>query len=1062
MVAAKAGSPYPPWVVTTATLLGETPQRYRIGARGRLPQKGSRALPLGCDNPRMPHASPVFRSPAPATAWRAMRGLLLLLLLVVLAPLPAAAASLAAYEHSAWVVGQGAPGDIWDIAQQRDGRLLLATGAGLYRFDGRQFERVAPPNGSSFPSANMTSLTVDPDGTLWIAYYNAGITRLDAHGSRDFGSRDGLRPGLIPRMERDASGRLWAASDAGLRWFDGERWQAPTAAMGIGDIAAHWALRDPTGTLWLLAGGELWRLRAHATRFERMHLAVSRFSSLALRADGQVWLADRQQGVMPLADAHGLLSAAHRQAHRLPGLLAGRIRFAADGSLWGSFVSNGGIFHVDADGHGGQRIERFDAAQGLASTTAGPLLQDREGNLWVGSNLGLNRFREHQVRALALPGPADPLRTLFRTPGGEVVGYGKDLQPMALRRDLLDAAPAQRLPMAQPPSQPLWLTEWDALLRIDQGQRMPLAPPGIPAPLELRAMLAVGPDEAWFCFRADTVLHYHVGRWKQDPALPPLSCTALAGGDDGAVAIGYPDGTLRVGHGGRYRHYTRADGLDVGPVTATALIGGRTWVAGENGLALLGRDGRFRTALAASPGVFEGITGIARDRRGHYWFNGSRGLVRADAATLERAIDAGEETAPRLYDTADGMPGIATQATPVSSAVLAADGLLWVATNQGLAWLDTLLDHPNAPPLLPHVDTVTYGRRQQPLRDGLQLPAGTAQLQIDYLAVSLARPERTRYQHRLIGLDAQWQEAGSLTRAFYTNLPPGPYRFEVRAANEDQVWSTAVAQRSFTIAPMWYQTLWFSAACVLAMLALLALAMRLRSRSLTQLVRARLQERHAERERIARELHDTLLQGTQGLILRLHAVSHSAHATPEVREALEAAMQAAENALAEGRERVNRLRDGSDDYQDLGASLVQVYGERAADSRSPSLRLNVEGTPKPLRHDAAEEVFLIGREALLNALQHAAAEALDIELVYARRGLRLHIRDDGSGLPATLPDGRWGLVGMRERAERLGGRLRLWSRPSVGTEIELFLPGERIYRHPRRRWYGRRTSGETA
>jgi signal transduction histidine kinase len=126
------------------------------------------------------------------------------------------------------------------------------------------------------------------------------------------------------------------------------------------------------------------------------------------------------------------------------------------------------------------------------------------------------------------------------------------------------------------------------------------------------------------------------------------------------------------------------------------------------------------------------------------------------------------------------------------------------------------------------------------------------------------------------------------------------------------------------------------------------------------------------------------------------------------------------------------------------------------------LRLNVEGTPKPLRHDAAEEVFLIGREALLNALQHAAAEAVDIELIYARRGLRLHIRDDGSGLPATLPDGRWGLVGMRERAERLGGRLRLWSRPGVGTEIELSLPGERIYRHHRRRWRWRRTSGETA
>jgi signal transduction histidine kinase/streptogramin lyase len=984
------------------------------------------------------------------------------LLLAACLPLQAWGAGFAAYEHSTWMVGQGAPGDIWDVAQQADGRLLLATGAGLYRFDGRQFERVEPPNGSTFPSANMTSLTLDPDGTLWIAYYNAGITRLDAHGTRDFGSRDGLRPGLVPRMARDGSGRLWAASDGGLRWFDGHRWQPPTTAMGIGDLPAHWVLRDRQGTLWLLAGGELWRLRAHATRFERLHLAVSRFSSLALRQDGQVWLADRLQGVMPIADAHGLLSPAHRQAHRLPTLLAGRLHFAADGSLWGSFIANGGIFQAHADGNGGTRVERFDAAQGLASTTAGPVLQDLEGNLWVGTNLGLNRFRAHQVRALSLPGPADPLRTLSRTVDGEVFGYGEDMRPTPLRRDLLDtvAPPRQRAGLGN--AQPLWLADHDALRVISDDTGRDLTLPRLPASHELRAMLPLGRDEAWLCLGNDTVLRYVRGHWTPDPALPRQSCSTLAAGDEGRLLLGYPDGTLRVGRAGRFQHYTRADGLAVGPVTATAMIDGRIWVAGENGLALLGADGRFRAAQAIAPGVFEGITGIVRDGGDHYWFNGSRGLVRVDALGLDAAIAEGRTLAPRLFDTADGMPGIATQTTPVPSAVLAADGLLWVSTNQGLAWLDTVQARPDARALHPHIGSVSYGRQQQPLRDGLVLPPGTAQMQIDYMAVSLARPDRTRYQHRLLGLDDQWQDAGPLTRAFYTNLPPGDYRFEVKAANEDQVWSPVAASRSFRIAPMAYQTLWFKAACVLAILALLAVGMRLRSRRLTQLVRARLQERHAERERIARELHDTLLQGTQGLILRLHAVSRSVHATPVVREALEAAMQQAESALAEGRERVNLLRDGSSGYQDIGAALVQVYGERAADASSPSLRLNVEGTPKPLRHDAAEEVYLIGREALLNALQHAAAGAVDVRLVYARRGLRLHIRDDGHGLPPILPEGRWGLVGMRERAERLGARLHLWSRPSIGTEIELFLPGDRIYRHHRRRWRWRRTSGDSA
>ncbi|MEG2804822.1 triple tyrosine motif-containing protein, partial [Stenotrophomonas sp.] len=628
--------------------------------------------------------------------------------------------------------------------------------------------------------------------------------------------------------------------------------------------------------------------------------------------------------------------------------------------------------------------------------------------------------------------------------------------------DLLQASAGERSHAALASAQPLWVADWEALILMHGGRRQVLDPPGVPKPRELRAVLPLGADEAWFCFGNRDVVHYLGGQWRREPGLPAQACSTLAGGRDGEVLLGYPDGSVRIGRPRRWRHLSAADGLAVGPITAAAMIGRTTWVAGENGLALLGVDGRFHPARSVTPGLFEGITGIVRDGAGQLWLNGSRGLVRIAADTLAQAALAGTAVEPRLFDTADGMPGIAVQTTPVPSAMLAADGLLWLSTNQGLAWVDTRAEPPRAPPPVPHIGNVSYGDRQQPLHEGSVLPPGTTQLQIDYMAVSLSRPERTRYRYRLIGLDERWQDAGTLTRAFYTNLPPGDYRFEVVAANQDQVWSTLAAQRRFRIAPMWYQTLWFNAACVVVLVALLLLAMRLRSRRLTQLVRARLQERHAERERIARELHDTLLQGTQGLILRLHAVSQASHTPPPVRAALEDAMQQAENALAEGRDRVSALRDDSDAYQDLGAALVQVYGERAADASSPALRLNVEGTPMPLRRAAAEEVYLIGREAVLNALQHAAAGAIEIDIGYGLRGLRVHIRDDGRGLPDAPAEGHWGLVGMRERAERLGARLRLWSRPGLGTEVELFLPRHRIYRRPARRWRWPRPSGDTA
>ncbi|MEG2804304.1 two-component regulator propeller domain-containing protein, partial [Stenotrophomonas sp.] len=378
------------------------------------------------------------RLPAPARARRRLPGRCAMLWLL-LACWPALADGLADYEHTAWVVGQGAPGDIWDIAQADDGSLLLATGTGLYRFDGRQFERREPPAGQAFPSSNMTTLAQDPDGTLWIAYYNAGISRIDRHGLAHYQQAQGLPPGLVPRLARDGGGRLWAASDGGLRWFDGRRWQRPSPAMGIGDVPAQWLLRDRAGTLWLIADKRLWQLPATATRWQPLALAVAPFSTLALRADGQIWLADRQRGVMPVADVRGLLPAAEREARRVPGLLAKRIQFTADGRLWGSLVDNGGIFQLDPAAPAGQRVARFDAAQGLASTTAVPLLEDRERNLWVGTNLGLNRFRMHVVHALALPGPADPLRTLYQAPDAQVFAYGQDMQPMALRRDLLQA-----------------------------------------------------------------------------------------------------------------------------------------------------------------------------------------------------------------------------------------------------------------------------------------------------------------------------------------------------------------------------------------------------------------------------------------------------------------------------------------------------------------------------------------------------------------------------------------------------------------------------------------------
>ncbi|MCI1145295.1 sensor histidine kinase [Stenotrophomonas muris] len=987
---------------------------------------------------------------------RHLRTLLTCLLLLTALPAlavqrPPVSGGLPDYEHTAWRVGQGAPGDIWDITQDRDGLLWLATGSGLYRFDGRRFERQAAPAGSHFPSTNMVTLARGRDDALWIGYFQAGISQFARGQLHNYGRDQGVPVGVVPHFSQDRDGRLWAAINGGLRQFTGQRWQPLPAGMGVPEHRVQWLLHDSRGTFWVLADLKIWVRAAGQAAFKDTGIAVSQMATLAESPQGEVWLADRVRGTSPLANARGLLPDSEREARRLPELVAARLQFTADGALWATMSPHGGVARVTFDGDRAIRMERFDSPHGLTATSAVPIIVDREGNLWVGTNLGLNRFRARSVHTLAV-GPSDPYRSLVRASDGHVYGYGEDLKPYDLERTLLDGSATQLQAAARQAAAPIWQFDWVNLARTVAGRttRIPLPAPFTGQPLH--ALLFPDDEQAWVCTGERGLLHYQQGQWQRERRLPEQACSSLALDANGQLLLGYADGRLRRMGATQIETFDASHGLSVGPITAVLDHQDLLLVAGEAGLAVRPGNGRFVQVSTDMAGVMEGITGMVADANGYLWLNGSRGLVRLGSDQLRRALRSRQPVTPRLFDAVDGMPGIALQSGPIATTALASDGLLWLATNQGLAWLDTTRSHVNTMAPSVRIGDVLYGSEHQPLRDGLRLPAGTSQLQIDYVALSLARPERNRYRYRLSGVDDGWQDAGSSTRAYYTNLAPGNYRFEVEAANEDGIWSTAPASRTFRIAPTFMQTLWFKLLCAAAVLALLVLAVRIRSGQLAALFRARLQERHGERERIARDLHDTLLQGSQGLILRLHAISQSPQTPDRVRGQLESAMQLAERNLAEGRERVNALRDGPFAGRDLASALADVHAEYAGHGTNP-LRLTVEGATPPLQADAAEEVFLIGREAIRNALRHANASAIEVELSYGARCFLLHVRDDGVGIAyENAGHGHWGLQGMRERAQRLGAELRLWTRPGLGTEVALAVPARRLYHRRPSRW----------
>jgi signal transduction histidine kinase len=346
--------------------------------------------------------------------------------------------------------------------------------------------------------------------------------------------------------------------------------------------------------------------------------------------------------------------------------------------------------------------------------------------------------------------------------------------------------------------------------------------------------------------------------------------------------------------------------------------------------------------------------------------------------------------------------------------------------------------------------SLTSGRTSYPNSgETVRLALHATDLQIEYSAGSLTRPERVHFRYMLEGLDDRWQEVGTRREALYTNLWPGHYTFRVTASNSDGVWNPTGAAISFTIPPTFYQTRSFYALCTLACAALLYVLYRTRMRQVSRQVRGRLEARLAERERIARELHDTLLQGMQGLIWRFQAAADRIPQSAPARQMMEQSLDQADKLLEEGRGRVKDLRPTASDATDLPQAIA-AEGEQLSQLQHVEFRVSGQGVRRDLHPIVREEAFLIAREALANAFRHASARRIEAEVTYGEDALHVRIRDDGGGIGTTVLDcggkpGHFGLIGMRERAKKVGAHLEVWSKPAAGTEIDLRVPANVAY-----------------
>jgi signal transduction histidine kinase len=422
---------------------------------------------------------------------------------------------------------------------------------------------------------------------------------------------------------------------------------------------------------------------------------------------------------------------------------------------------------------------------------------------------------------------------------------------------------------------------------------------------------------------------------------------------------------------------------------------------------------------------------------------------------------------PRVFDALDGALPAAATFTPGASR--SPDGRVWFANDSVLQMIDRDRSQDRAMEAEVHVEQVVADRRMYAVIDGVRLAARTRDLQIDYTATSLAVPEKIQFRYRIDGKDSDWQEPGTRRQAFYNDLGPGTYRFRVIASNVDGIWNERGASLQFTIAPAYYQTVWFRSTAAALFVGLLWAAYVLNMRRVTAGVADRIEARLAERECIARELHDTVLQGAYGLILRFQAVAERMPSSDPTRDTIEDTLVRAERVIAEGRMRVDGLRTQSDGGRGLQTALSCVAKDVAPGS-SAEVSVSSEGRTRALHTIVRDEVYWIAREAIVNALRSAHARKVEVELSYRNGDLCVRIRDDGRGIDPALLEaggrpGHWGIRGMRERARRIGAAFDIWTGPDVGTEVSVRVPAAVAYREPparSHRWWPRWSVGRSS
>lgn len=970
---------------------------------------------------------------------------------------------LSQYIHDEWGTAKGFPGgQVYAITQTSDGYLWIGAEKGLVRFDGLNFHLFQHANTPMIPVGPIRSLVADNEGSLWIHFGGPLILR---YANGKFEAVASLLPQgepAVTAMGRGANGEVLISAlvNGTLRYNSGKF----VKVVGSPDLPNFLVI------------------------------------SLAESPDGKLWLGTRDLGLFYATQ--GNMS---NIAKPLPDRKINCLLSISNEELW--VGTDHGVARWN-----GVEVTTAGLSASLSHVQAFTMIKDRDVNVWVGTSKGLVRVTPQGTAAFLKPaGDSIPVTALFEDREGNL--WAGTSQGIERLRDsaFVTYSTGQGIPAAN--NGPVYVDSESRVwfgpaagglywLRGGQVERVTSAGLGD----DVIYSIAGDKTGLWIGRQKGGLTHlsYKDGSYKTETyteahGLAQNSVYAVNQNRDGSVWAGTLSGGVSQFSGGKFRNYTTKDGLASNTVDAIVeSADGTMWFATPNGLSALSKgrwqtfkvpeglpsdrvnclfedsvgllwagtddglafldSGRFQTPATLPASLHEPILGLIADGSGWLWIATSNHVLRVTRDKLRNGQIT--ETDVHEFGVADGLHG-SEGVRRNRSVTEDLSGMVWFSLSSGLSVVDPARLRRSSVPAIVHINAVTADGGPIELGQSISIPSVRQRIVFSFVGLSLSVPERVKFRYKLDGFDHDWSNPVSAGEAIYTNLSPGPYRFHVIASNSDGSWNSVEDELGFEITPAFWQTWWFRTSGLLALGLMVLTLYRIRLLQLTRQLNVRFEERLAERTLIAQELHDTLLQGFLSASMQLDvAVDQLPEGSP-LRPRLVRVLDLMRQVTEEGRNALRGLRLSDSGSEDIAVALSTINQELTSGGETV-FRVIVQGSPRALHPIVRDEVYRIGREAVVNAFRHSHAKHITVEVSYLENQLRLLISDDGCGINSEVlesgREGHWGLSGMRERAERINARLKVRSRVGSGTEVELSVPTAvafQVESNRSRRWFNK-------